>query len=111
MVVRVVPIVMAVGMGMARAVGVLMLVLVEHDLETTAEGVGYAAQRLQARNMIAAFQARDHRLRHLQAMGQLLLRLAGVGAQIEQFARATRGKGGAVIRPRLRRTNFHAVPA
>lgn len=80
MVVLVRAIVMAVRMGMPRPIGMHVLVFVENDIEAPPESVSNAAERLQARNMIAPFQARDHRFRHAQARCQLLLRLAGMRA-------------------------------
>jgi hypothetical protein len=47
--------------------------------------------------MIAPFQARDHRFCHREPVGELLLRLARVGAKLEQAMGALRGDGGAVV--------------
>src|SRR2546428_7315203 len=88
---------MAVRMGMAGAVLVLMLVLVEHDFELAAEGFGDAAQGLQARHVIAAFEARDHRFGHAEPRRQLFLRLPGLAAQLEQPARALPGDRRTVV--------------
>src|SRR5258707_15034689 len=76
---------------MAGAVGMHMLVLVEHDLQLAAEYLGDAAQGLEARHMIAALQPRDHRLGHAEPRRQLLLRLAGLPAQFEELAGALPG--------------------
>ena len=47
---------MAVGMRMAGAVGVGVLVLVKDDFEPPAKGVGDAAQGFEARDVIAALE-------------------------------------------------------
>jgi hypothetical protein len=90
-------VVMPVRMDMPGAVGMHVLVLVEDDLEVPPEGVGDAAERFQAGDMIAVLQARNHRLSHLKPPCELLLRLAGVGAQLQQLAGTLRGKCGAFI--------------
>ena len=99
MVVLVLGVMVAVGMHMPGAVGMPVFVLVEDDLEVPAEGVGDAAERFQAGDMIAALQTRDHRLGHPQPRRQLLLRLAGMGTQLQQLPRALRGKRCAVVGP------------
>jgi hypothetical protein len=73
MVVLVIAVVMAVRMRMPRTVSMRMFVFVEHDLEPPAEHRGDAAKSVEAWNMIAALQARNHRLRHPQPQRQLLL--------------------------------------
>ena len=69
----------------------------ESSFEVPAEGVGDAAERLQARDMIAAFQTRNHRLGHPEPSRQLLLRLSGTSTQLQQLPGALRGERGAVI--------------
>jgi hypothetical protein len=54
------PVPMAVRMQMARPVGVRMRVLVEHDLQSLAEGVGDAAKGPEAWHMVTALQPRNH---------------------------------------------------
>src|ERR1700738_4022563 len=87
-------IVMAVWGRVAASVRVLMFVLVEYDLQAPAERISDAAQRLQAWNMIAAFEARDHGFCHPKSLRQLLLSLACMSCE----ARA----GGERIGRRLR---------
>jgi hypothetical protein len=91
MVVSVLGIVMAVRVRMSCAIGMNVWVLVENDLEAPPKGVGDAAEGLQARNMIAPLQPGDHGLRHPQTRRQLLLRLAGMGAQLQKLPRAVCG--------------------
>src|SRR5580700_9622461 len=79
---------MAVRVGVAGAVGMPMLGLVENDFELATEGLGDAAQGLQARHMVAAFEPRDHRFGHAEPRRQRLLRLPGLAAQLEQLAGA-----------------------
>jgi len=74
-----------------------VFLLVEDDFEVPAECVGDTAERFQAWDMIAAFQTRNHRLGHPELSRQLLLRLAGMGPQLQQFARALRSERGAII--------------
>ena len=62
MIVLMVGIVMAVWVRVAGSVRVLVFVLVEYDLQAPAERISDAAQRLQAWNMIAAFEARSTEL-------------------------------------------------
>ena len=61
--------------------------------------------------MIAPLQARDHRLGHLQSRRKLLLRLAGMGAQLQQLSSTPRGERGTVVRaaatPRSPMTMLH----
>jgi len=90
-------VVMAMGMDVPCAVSMHVFVLVEDDFEVPAEGVGDTAERLQARDMIAAFQTRNHRLGHPEPSRQLLLRLSGNSTQLQQLPRTLRGKRGAVI--------------
>lgn len=111
-VVLVLGIVMAVGMHVPGAVGMHVFVLMEDDLELPSEGVGDSAERFQAGDVIAALEARDHRLRHFQPHCQLFLRLAGIGAQFKELARALRGKPGAVVYAAPRcgvAATFHAL--
>jgi len=58
---------MAMGMRMPRAIRMLMLMLVEHNVQTPPEGIRDAAESFYAWDVIAALKARDHGLRHLQA--------------------------------------------
>jgi hypothetical protein len=90
-------VVMAMGMHVPCAVSVYVFVLVEDDFEVPAERVGDTAERFQAGDMIAAFQTRNHRLSHSKPSRQLLLRLTGMGTQLQQLLRALRGKRGAVV--------------
>jgi hypothetical protein len=93
-------IMMAMGVRVADSVRVLVFVLVEDDLQASAERVGDAAQGGQARNMIAALETRDHGLGHLKSLGQLLLRLAGVRSKLKQTVGALGGDQRAVVRCR-----------
>ena len=79
---------MTMGMIVSGTVGMYVLMLVEHNLNPASKGVGDAAQCFKAREMVAALQSRDHRLRHPQACGQLLLRDDAAAAQFKQFSRA-----------------------
>jgi hypothetical protein len=88
MVVLVIAVVMAVRMRMSGTVSMRMFVFVEHDLQPPAERRGDAAKSVETRNMIAALQARDHRLRHTQAQRQLFLRFAGMSAELDESPRA-----------------------
>jgi hypothetical protein len=99
---------MAVRVRMAGAAGVTVLMLVKDDLEAPAKGVGDAAQGLQARNVIAAFEARDHRLGHAQPLRQLLLGLASAGAKLQQFLGALGGDRCAVVAGEVVRYVVHA---
>jgi hypothetical protein len=96
-IVLVLRIVMAMGMCVSRAISMHVFVLVEDDFEVSAECVGDTADRLQAWDMIAALQTRNHRLGHPEPSRQLLLRLSTMGPQLQQLARTLRGKRGAVI--------------
>src|SRR6516164_1623659 len=96
---------MAVRMRVAGAIRMLMFVLVEHDLQAMAEGIGDAAQGPEARNMITAFEARDHRFRHREPLRELSLRLARASAQLEQAPGALRRDRDAVIGQVLRRAD------
>jgi hypothetical protein len=96
-IVLVLRIVMAMGMCVSRAISMHVFVLVEHDFEVSAECVGDTAERLQAWDMIAAFQTRNHRLGHPEPSRQLLLRLSTLDSQLQQLARTLRSKRGAVI--------------
>ena len=94
-------IVMAVWVRVAGSVRVLVFVLVEYDLQAPAERISDAAQRLQAWNMIAAFEARDHGFCHPKSLRQLLLSLACMSAKLEQAVSALGGDCDAVIRQAL----------
>lgn len=82
---------------MAGSVRVLVFVLVEYDLQTPVERIGDAAQGGEARDVIAALQARDHRLGHPQPFRQLLLRLTRMGAKLEQAVGALGGNQSAIV--------------
>jgi hypothetical protein len=97
MVVLVITVVMAVRMRMSGTVSMRMFVFVEHDLQPPAERRGDAAKSVEARNMIAALQPRDHRLRHTQAQRQLFLRFAGMGAELGEPPRAFGRERRAVV--------------
>lgn len=97
MVVLVIAVVMAVRMRMPGTVSMRMFVFVEHDLQPPAERRGDAAKSGEAWNMIAALQARDHRLRHTQAQRQLFLRFAGMSAQLDEPPRALGRERRAVV--------------
>jgi hypothetical protein len=97
MIVLMVGIMMAMRMRVAGSVSVLVFVLVEYDLQAPAKRIGDAAQSGEARDMIAALQARDHGLRHLKPLGQLLLRLAGVRPKLEQTVGALGSDQRAIV--------------
>jgi hypothetical protein len=97
MVVLVIAVVMAVRMRMPGTVSMRMFVFVEHDLQPPAERRGDAAKSGEAWNMIAALQARDHRLRHTQAQRQLFLRFTGMSAQLDEPPRALGRERRAVV--------------
>ena len=97
MVVLVVTVVMAVRMRMPGTVSMRMFVFVEHDIQPPAERRGDAAKSVEAGNMIAALQARDHRLRHTQAQRQLFLRFAGMSAEFGEPPRAFGRERRAVV--------------
>jgi hypothetical protein len=82
MVVLVITVVMAVRMRMPGTVSMRMFVFVEHDLQPPAERRGDTAKSVEARNMITALQPRNHRLGHPQPQRQLLLRFAGMSAEL-----------------------------
>ncbi len=82
---------------MACAVGMHVLMFVKDDGEATSEGIRDSAECLQARNVIAPLQAGDHRLRHPQAHGELLLGFARLGTQIQELPRTLRGEHRALI--------------
>lgn len=84
MIVLMIGIVVAVRMRVADSVRMLVFVLVEDDLQVSAERIGDAAQGGEARDMITALEARDHGLGHFKPLCQLLLRLAGFGPKLEQ---------------------------
>jgi hypothetical protein len=88
---------MAMGMDVPGAISMNVFVLMEDDFEVPAEDVGDTTERLQARDMIAAFQTRNHRLGHPEPSRQLLLRLSGTSTQLQQLPGALRGERGAVI--------------
>jgi hypothetical protein len=91
-------IMMAMGVRVAGSVRVLVFVLVKDDLQASAKRIGDAAQRGEARDMIAALQARDHGLGHLKPLRQLLLRLAGVRPKLEQTVSTLGSDQRAVVR-------------
>jgi hypothetical protein len=92
-------IVMVVRMRMAGAIGVLVLMLVELDLQAPPECLGDPAQGREAWDMIAALQARDHRLGHAESIRQPSLCLARLSPKLEQAARTFGGDHGAVVCP------------
>jgi hypothetical protein len=100
MVVPMVAVVVAMGVRMSGAVGMLMFVLVEHDLQTPAKCVGDPAEGGEVWHMIAALQTRDHRLGHPQAQRELLLRFAGMSAERDQPPRAF-GRDSRAVVPRV----------
>lgn len=102
---------MAVRVRMAGAVGVAVLMLVKNDFEPPGEGVGDPAQGLEARHVIAALQARDHRLGHGEPLRQRSLRLAGAAAQLQELARALRGNRRAVVASKPGFGVFHVGPS
>jgi hypothetical protein len=67
----------------AGTIRVFMFVLMEHDLEAAPERVGDPAQRPEAWNMIAAFEAGDHGFGHLKSGREVLLRLSGMSPELE----------------------------
>jgi len=97
MVVLMVDVVMAMGVRMTGAVGMLMFVFVEHDLQPSAECLGDPAEGGKARDVIAALQARDHGLGHLETRSQPLLRFAGMSAELDQPPRALGSDRRAVV--------------
>jgi hypothetical protein len=97
MVVLVITVVMAVRMRMSGTVSMRMFVFVEHDLQPPAERRGDAAKSVEACNMIAALQPRDHRLRHTQAQRQLFLRFAAMSAELDEPPRALGRQRGTVV--------------
>jgi len=96
-IVLVLGVVMAMGMDVPGAVSMHVFVFVEDDFEVPAEDVGDTTERLKARDMIAAFQTRNHRLGHPEPSRQLLLRLSCTSTQLQQLPGALRGERGAVI--------------
>ena len=90
-------IMVAVRMRMAGPIRVHVLVFVEDDLQATSERIRDAAKSGETGNMIAALKARDHRFRHREPLRELLLRLAGMGAEFEQPVSTLGRKRGAVI--------------
>jgi len=100
MIVLMIGIVMTVRVRVAGSVRVLVFMLVEDYLQAPAERVGDAAQGGEARDMIAALQARDHGLGHGQPLRQLLLRIASVRPKLEQTMGALGGDQRAVVRGR-----------
>jgi hypothetical protein len=88
---------MSMGMHVPGTVGMDVFVLVEDDFEVPAECIGDTAECFQAGDMVAAFQTRNHRLGHAELNRQLLLRLAGMSAQLQQLGSALCGQSGAVV--------------
>jgi hypothetical protein len=82
---------------MSGTVSMRLFVFVEHDLQPPAECRGDTAKGVEAWNMIAALQARDHRLRHTQAQRQLFLRFAGMSAELDESPRALGRERRAVV--------------
>lgn len=73
---------MSMRVGMPNP-AVAVFVLMEDDLQAASESVSNPAQRSEAWHMIAPFETGDHQLGHLDTLGKLLLRLAGMLAQFE----------------------------
>jgi hypothetical protein len=90
-------IVLVVRMRVDRAIRMLVFVRVKDDLEPAAISLGDPLQRRQTWHVIAAFQARDRRLRHLQPGRRLALRLASGDAQRQKLLRALAGEHRVVI--------------
>jgi hypothetical protein len=65
-----------VDMAMRCSICVRVLVLVERYLEPAVERRRDPAKRRDVRQMIAAFQTRDHGFRHPDSVRELFLRLA-----------------------------------
>ena len=82
---------------MAGSVRVYVFVLMEDDLKAASERIGDAAQCGEAWNVIAALQARDHRLGHGKQFRELLLCFTCVGAKLEQTVGALCGDSDAVV--------------
>jgi len=97
MIVLMIGIVMAVRVRVAGSVRVLVFMFVEDDLQAPAERVGDAAQGGEARDMIAALQARDHGLGHGQPLRQPFLCLASVRPKLEQTMGALGGNQRAIV--------------
>jgi hypothetical protein len=68
-------------------VGVAVLVFVKRDFKTATEAVGDAAERGDARYVLAAFEPRDHGLGHREPMRELPLRFAGLHAKNVELVR------------------------
>jgi hypothetical protein len=90
-------IIVAVRLGVAGTIRMQVFVLVEDDLKAPPEGVGDAAQRGEARNVVTALETRDHGLGHREPLRELLLCLTGVLAEFGQTVSALRGDGCAVV--------------
>nr|WP_292767440.1 hypothetical protein [Mesorhizobium sp.] len=99
--VLVVCVVMAMRVRMAGAVGMVVLVFVEDDLEPAAKAIRDPAERREAWHVIAALKAGNHGFCHAHALGELLLGFARVSAQFEQPSRALSRDRGAVVEPGL----------
>jgi hypothetical protein len=91
---------MAVWVGVTGSVGMRVFVLVEDDLQPASKRIGDTAERSEARDMVAAFQSRNHGFRHREPRGELLLGLAGMGAKLEQAVGALRSNFAAVVERR-----------
>jgi hypothetical protein len=90
-------VVMSMGMHVPCAVSMYVFVLVKDDLEVPIKRIGDPTERLQAGNMIAAFQTRNHRFGHSELSRQLLLRLASMSTQLQQLPCAPCGQHSAVV--------------
>jgi len=66
-----------VDMAMRCSICVRVLVLVERYLEPAVERRRDSAKRRNVRQMIAAFQTRDHGFRHPNSVREIFLRLSG----------------------------------
>jgi hypothetical protein len=72
-----------VRVAVTRPVGMGVFMLVEDNLKFATEDVGYAAEGSKIGDVHAAFETRNHRFRHAQALGELHLRLTGMGSKFE----------------------------
>jgi hypothetical protein len=101
---------MMVRVAVARAVSMRVSMFMKDDFKLSPEYVGNPAQRPQIWNMTAAFQTRNHRFCHAQTLGKLRLRLTGVAAQLQQFARALGGDTFGVVSRALGSNSPHTIP-
>ena len=90
-------IVVAMRVGMAGTVRVYVFMLVEDNLQPAPERIGDAAQGREAWDMIAALQARDHRLGHAEPIRQPSLCLTRLSPKLEQATSTFSGDHGAIV--------------